>query len=87
MAWEECAKPGISKGVDSSTMPHVLAINDAGQTFSLIQADNVDRAAGDDVTNPMPSFVGAYINDVFFYLNRVGYLSKDNIFLSQPIGS
>ena len=84
-AWEECAKPGISKGVDSETMPHVLAINDADQTFSLVEADNVDRAAGDDTSNPQPSFVGAYINFVFFYLNRVGYLSKDNIFLSQPI--
>ena len=83
--WEECAKPGISKGVDSSTMPHVLAINDAGQTFSFIQADNVDRAAGGERNNPQPSFVGAFINSVFFYLNRVGYLSKDNIFLSQPI--
>ena len=84
-AWTECAAPGISVGVDSSTMPHILAINDAEQTFSLVEGDNVDRAAGDDTSNPQPSFVGTYINFVFFYLNRVGYLSKDNIFLSQPI--
>ena len=84
-AWVECAKPGIKVGIDSSTMPHILAINDTGQTFSLVEADNIDRAAGDDTTNPHPSFAGAYINSVFFYLNRVGYLSKDNVFLSQPI--
>ena len=84
-AWEECAKPGISKGVNSSTMPHVLAIDDASQTFSFVEADNVDRAAGTEATNPMPSFVGAFINSVSFYLNRIVYLSKDNIFLSQPI--
>ena len=84
-AWEECAKPGISVGVDSSTMPHILAINEINQTFLLVEGDNVDRAAGDDDSNPQPSFVGAFINSVFFYLNRVGYLSKDNIFLSQPI--
>ena len=84
-AWEECAKPGIKLGIDSSTMPHILAIDPATQTFSLVEGDNIDRKAGDDTTNPMPSFVGTYINSVFFYLNRVGYLSKDNIFLSQPL--
>ena len=84
-AWTECAKPGISAGVDSSTMPHILAINPTGNTFSFVQGDNIDRAAGDDITNPQPSFVGATINSVFFYLNRVGFLSKDNVFLSQPI--
>ena len=78
-------KPGIKKGIDSSSMPHVLAISADGASFSLITAGNVDRSVGDDVTNPMPSFVGTYINDVFFYLNRVGYLSNDNIFMSQPL--
>ena len=84
-SWKEVAKPGISVGVDSSTMPHVLQINPGGTTFSFVEADNIDRAAGDDTTNPMPSFVGTFINSVFFYLNRVGYLAKDNIFLSQPL--
>ena len=84
-AWEEVAKPGISIGVDSSTMPHVLTVDPTGTSFQFKEADNVDRAAGDSRTNKMPSFVGTYINSVFFYLNRVGYLAKDNVFLSQPL--
>ena len=84
-AWEETVAPGISKGIDSNTMPHVLSIDYANNTFQFLVGDNEERKVGDLVSNPDPSFVGAKINNLFFYLNRVGYLSKDNCFLSQPL--
>jgi hypothetical protein len=41
------------------------------------------RTAGDDTFNPVPSFVGKTINDVFLYRNRLGFLSDTNVCLSE----
>jgi hypothetical protein len=41
------------------------------------------RQAGDDNTNPFPSFVGGTINDVFFFKNRLGFLTDSNVIFSE----
>jgi len=41
------------------------------------------RQAGDDNTNPFPSFVGNTINDVFFFKNRLGFLTDSNVIFSE----
>ena len=41
------------------------------------------RAAGDDNTNPFPSFVGKTIRDIFFFKNRLGILTDSNIIFSE----
>ena len=41
------------------------------------------RAAGDDFTNPFPSFVGKTIRDIFFFKNRLGILTDSNIIFSE----
>jgi hypothetical protein len=41
------------------------------------------RGAGDDNTNPFPSFVGGTINDVFFFKNRLGFLTDSNVIFSE----
>ena len=41
------------------------------------------RAAGDDFTNPFPSFVGKQIRDIFFFKNRLGILTDSNIIFSE----
>lgn len=91
--WEETVKPGITAGFDYSSMPHAL-INNRNGTFTFTQLDNVsqsstenfwkDRAAGDTVTNPMPTFVGQTVNDIFFFNNRLGLITNENTVLSQP---
>ena len=83
-AWEECAKPGISDGVKDSTTAHVLVILTDG-TFFFGPGGSERRTSGDLKTNPNPSFVGSFLTNIFFYLNRVGLLNRDNIFLSQPL--
>ena len=62
-------------------MPHQL-VREANGTFTFSQATWDDRAAGDDDTNPIPSFVGQKITSVFFYLNRLGFLSGQNVIMS-----
>jgi len=41
------------------------------------------RSAGDDNTNPFPSFVGKQIRDIFFFKNRLGILTDSNIIFSE----
>lgn len=80
--WRETVKPGIIKGLDPLTMPHAL-IRAADGNFDFRPLVWGDRSAGDDTTNPMPSFVDFTINDVFFFRNRLGFLSGENVVMSR----
>ena len=49
-------------------------------------SDNIgwsSRQAGDDNTNPFPSFVGRTIRDIFFFKNRLGILTDSNVIFSE----
>jgi hypothetical protein len=79
--WKETRARDVSAGIDASTMPHELA-NTGATTFTfgpLTAAQLKGREAGDTVTNPDPSFIGKKITSTFFYNNRFGVLSEDNI--------
>lgn len=80
--WEETVGWNIEVGLNNATMPWSLVRAADGQ-FDFKANDWVDRSAGDDDTNPHPSFVGQGITDVFFYRNRLGLLSGENIILSR----
>ena len=80
--WKECARPNISCSFDTSVMPHVL-IREADGTFTFCEADWSDRDVGDDDSNPAPSFVGQNINDMFYFRNRLGFLSGENVILTR----
>jgi hypothetical protein len=84
--WEETADPSVSPGLTNSTMPHEL-VNTATDTFVFKEISYVNRLVGDDVTNPQPSFADttapARISAGFFHNNRLGFLSRDNVIMSQ----
>lgn len=80
--WKETAKPKIIAGLNAATMPHALVRAADGQ-FDWMPLTWDARNAGDDGTNPMPSFVGSTINDVFFFRNRLGFLSGENVIMSR----
>ena len=80
-SWSECAKPGITKTL--TNMPLVIQ-RTAATTFTVKQFTYKDREVGDDLTNPMPSFVGARINKVLFFRNRLALLSGENVITSRP---
>lgn len=81
--WKETAKPKIVAGFNNLTMPHGL-IRAADGAFDWTPLSWDVRNAGDDETNPMPSFVNNTINDVFFFRNRLGFLSGENVVMSRP---
>lgn len=80
--WIEYTKPNITYELDASTMPHLL-IRQSDGSFTFEQAEWGDRAVGDEVSIPTPSFVGETITDVFFFQNRLGFLSGENVNLSR----
>ena len=95
--WEETIAPGITFKFDYATMPHVL-VRQAdgnfrfakvdGDTYTISSVDYTlpkwgERTVGDLASAPNPSFIGRKINNVFFFRNRLGYLSCDNVILSS----
>ena len=95
--WEETLKPGINFKFNYDTMPHVL-IRQSDGNFIFARVDGGtytvsgttftlplwgERTVGDLVTAPNPSFVGNTINNVFFFRNRLGFLTDDNVVLSR----
>ncbi len=80
--WKEALDPSKSTGLDNTTMPHEL-INNSTNTFTFQKITYTSRAVGDDVTNSHPSFVGKKIQQSFFHNNRLGFLSDDNVSMSQ----
>ncbi|HDL7101270.1 TPA: hypothetical protein PXM79_004080 [Yersinia enterocolitica] len=81
--WKECPAPSIKAGLDTNTMPHVL-IRQSDGSFEFTTFSWGTRKAGDLDTNPDPSFVGQSINDIFYFSNRLGFLSGENVILSRP---
>lgn len=90
--WTESTAPGSRYKLDPSTLPHQLIRT--GVTEFLFRAaveeeENnrpgwSERKAGDDISAPLPSFIGHTIRDIFYHKNRLGILSGQNIVLSKP---
>jgi len=80
--WEETLAPSIEYDLDASMMPHVL-VREADGTFTFREALWDGRQVGDLVSAPDPSFIGASLNDIFFFKNRLGFLADQNVIMSQ----
>ncbi|MBY5849791.1 hypothetical protein HFN51_04365 [Rhizobium leguminosarum] len=83
--WVECSKPGSKRAFNAETMPHVLVRQSDGE-FTFGPAEWERRKCGDEVTSPSPSFVGSPINDIFWFKNRLGFLSGENTILGRAGG-
>ena len=80
--WKESIAPGVLLGLDATTMPHQL-VREADGTFSFKPSTWTDRKVGDIASNASPTFVGKSINDVFFFQNRLGFLSDENFIMTE----
>ena len=94
-AWIECAEPGIKSTFDAATMPHILERHQDDGSGTLTGTANAiyflvkqhlwkNRLVGDNVTNPIPTFVGEKINKVLFFRNRLVFLAGENVITSKP---
>ena len=91
--WEETVAPNVSLGLNPATMPVVL-IRQANGTFVVSPLDGTTtvnglalkwepRLVGDEESNEHPSFVNQTIKDIFLFNNRLGFLTEDNVSMSQ----
>jgi len=62
---------------------HTLSSSKPSHSNYIRIGDWSKRKVGDNDSNAMPSFVGFNLNDVFFYKNRLGFLSDENVILSE----
>ena len=84
--WVETRDPNINYELNASTMPHKLTrlfdLNgDVYFKFEPTVWDN--REVGDESTSANPSFIGNSIVDIFFYRNRLGFITANNILFSE----
>lgn len=80
--WSETVGWNIQYAWDNATMPWTL-IRASDGNFDLVPQNWAGRTAGDNDTNPYPSILNSTINDVFFFRNRLGFLSGENIVMSR----
>jgi len=80
--WEECVGYGEGEELQLATMPHTLIRNSDG-TWTFQEHNWKGRTAGDASSSQNPSFVGRTINDLFTWVGRLGFLSDENIIMSE----
>ena len=81
-SWVETVAPSISSGVSSSTLP-ISLVSTGVNSFTLQETQFSERLVGDDNSNPLPSFVSQTIKNIFFFKNRLGFLSNENVIISE----
>ena len=79
--WEEHYGVGANTSMDETTLPHAL-VREANGTFTFTPFSYTARQFGDAETNPPPTFIGRTINGVFYWKNRLGFITDENVVLS-----
>lgn len=83
-AWIETSKLETPKGWDPDGLPLIIYPDPvSANTFWVDHVDFSGREIGDEDTAPTPSFEGNSITSIFFYQNRLGFTSKNNVILSR----
>ena len=80
--WEETVAPDVSPGLVNANMPHKL-YNTNVNVFTFEAISYIARIVGDDTTNSHPSFNCKTIQKAFYYNNRLGFLTEDNVSMSR----
>lgn len=79
--WEEHYAVGANIGLDESTLPHAL-VRESDGTFTFTPFAYTSRQVGDAENNPPPTFVGRTINGVYYWKNRLGFITDENCVMS-----
>lgn len=80
--WKETRAPYLQNTIDNTTMP-LKIVSEADGTFTVSLIEYGSRMFGDEITAKVPSFIGNTIQDVFFYKNRLCFLSSENSIMSE----
>lgn len=90
VSWKETIAADVLLGFDKDTMPYIIertGIIDGIAQFKIRQGDWEDRKVGDDLTNPMPSFIDEEvpqtIGGMFMVQNRLCFTSGEAVIASR----
>ena len=84
LTWNEVIENGAQFKLDGTTMPHLL-VRTSTNNFTFSPAPWIELKVGLDNDDLHPSFIGSTINNLFYHKNRLGFLSQDNVIMSQPL--
>ena len=80
--WVEDVGFGEENTLKAESLPYKL-VNTLPNTFSFGACTWTTLQAGDSDTNPFPTFTTKTISNIFFYKNRLGFLSEGSVILSE----
>lgn len=90
VTWKETIAADVKMGFDKGTMPYIIertGIIDGVAQFKIRQGDWEDRKVGDDLTNPMPSFIDdevpQTIGGMFMVQNRLCFTAGEAVIASR----
>ncbi|AQY55002.1 tail fibers protein [Escherichia phage K1E] len=90
VSWKETIAADVLLGFDKGTMPYIIertGIIDGIAQFKIRQGDWEDRKVGDDLTNPMPSFIDEEvpqtIGGMFMVQNRLCFTAGEAVIASR----
>lgn len=90
VSWKETIAADVLLGFDKDTMPYIIertGIIDGIAQFKVRQGDWEDRKVGDDLTNPMPSFIDEEvpqtIGGMFMVQNRLCFTAGEAVIASR----
>ena len=90
VTWKETIAADVLVGFDKSTMPYIIertGIVGGIAQFKIRQGDWADRQVGDDLTNPMPSFIDEEvpqtIGGMFMVQNRLCVTAGEAVISSR----
>lgn len=86
VTWKETIGADVALGFDKNTMPYIIervGFNDGIAQFQIRQGDWEDRKVGDDLTNPLPSFIDEEnplaIGSMFMTQNRMCFTGSEAV--------
>jgi len=82
--WTEWKDPTSTRGTLNNMPLRVDRLANGEFEVDTLQWETPN--VGDTDTNPDPSFYNSTITDIFFYKNRLGFASGDNVVLSETGG-
>ena len=79
--WEETYGPSANTSMDEATLPHAL-VRESNGTFTFTPFSWTARQVGDVGSNPAATFIGRTINGVYYWKNRLGFITDENCVMS-----
>ena len=81
-AYVETRNPNDIPTIYNATLPWAF-VRTGPNAFQMRVVAYAEPQVGDRLPNPPPSFVGTTLRDVFFYRNRLGFVTSSSIVLSR----